>query len=341
MTNYCQFLFFLIQLCPFISLSTYQEDQKNKCSQKKDCFFCSKIYNCQWKQNQCEYTPLQRGWLHWYDKFTSCKHQDPSFKNLTEQYCLNINSNKLPFNAAISTNKSFNNITDIFCDWSITSLSPYKEYKFIFFLHNMTKFHKNNFVLVLHYPEGSEEKRLFNNYFNKTLGIIGFSFYFHSSEININNLKDFTFKIQEVKLFSFMILIVIMISFSVIFLGCIGFIVYKNKRIQIVKQEQELKIMQDHLKKIRQILHPTQYINEKENVYAICSICLNEFETGSIVCNLICYHVFHYNCIKKWVETMFDNPKCPNCNKCLIEEKTNECISLIMNFSFNNSIVVL
>lgn len=338
MINYILLLIFTIQLLPFISSSTFQKEQKNKCLKRTDCFSCSKISHCQWKQGQCEYSPLQKQWVHWYDKIRSCKYHDSLFKNNTEKYCLNIKSNKVPFYAAIAKKESFNNITDIFCDWSVTSLSPFKEYKFIFYLQNMTNLYKSNFVLVLNYPNGFKEKRLFNNYFNKTIGIIGFSLYFHSNEISIDHLNSFTFKVQEVEFLPLILYLIILICFCLIFFGCIGYVTYKNRQIRIEKKEQELQFIRDQLKRMRQLLHPIQY-NKKEHGsdHTVCSICLEDFNTGSVVCNLKCYHVFHYDCIRKWVETVYDNPKCPNCNKCLIDNsRINESLMLIINSSISN-----
>lgn len=41
-----------------------------------------------------------------------------------------------------------------------------------------------------------------------------------------------------------------------------------------------------------------------------CTICLSEFETGEDVRRLPCMHLFHSDCVDKWLKT---NKKCPIC----------------------------
>ncbi|EYC13733.1 hypothetical protein Y032_0043g895 [Ancylostoma ceylanicum] len=47
-----------------------------------------------------------------------------------------------------------------------------------------------------------------------------------------------------------------------------------------------------------------------ENETERCTVCLCEFETGEEVRNLRCTHIFHVNCIDKW---LVYNKKCPVC----------------------------
>ena len=56
-------------------------------------------------------------------------------------------------------------------------------------------------------------------------------------------------------------------------------------------------------------------LNNCEN----CSICLEAFECGkSSICITFCKHIFHYDCLKKWIDDNVLTPKCPNCNYNLI-----------------------
>ena len=41
-----------------------------------------------------------------------------------------------------------------------------------------------------------------------------------------------------------------------------------------------------------------------------CIICLQEFETGSEVTRMPCSHVYHGDCIVKWLETSHHCPLC-------------------------------
>lgn len=50
---------------------------------------------------------------------------------------------------------------------------------------------------------------------------------------------------------------------------------------------------------------------EKEEVDK-CAICLGEFEDGDMVKTLPCYHLFHTECVDRWLKV---NKTCPFCKK--------------------------
>ena len=51
----------------------------------------------------------------------------------------------------------------------------------------------------------------------------------------------------------------------------------------------------------------TLLLNQKIN---FCSICQDSINKNSICRKITCGHIFHYECIDKWLET---NRKCPTC----------------------------
>ena len=51
-----------------------------------------------------------------------------------------------------------------------------------------------------------------------------------------------------------------------------------------------------------------------------CTICIEEFQEEHIVCVTECLHVFHVECLNKWLITNVMNPKCPNCACCLLKD---------------------
>ena len=59
------------------------------------------------------------------------------------------------------------------------------------------------------------------------------------------------------------------------------------------------------------------YNKNDDNVYNICSICLCDFEEGDQVRKLICGHLYHENCVMKWLEK---NSTCPICKTSLKEK---------------------
>ena len=82
------------------------------------------------------------------------------------------------------------------------------------------------------------------------------------------------------------------------------------------------KKMQENKKKIEQlyktVLRPQKFTNELlsqncENT--ICSICTDNYEIEkSQVMITPCKHIFHYDCLKPWIDNNILSPKCPNCN---------------------------
>ena len=98
--------------------------------------------------------------------------------------------------------------------------------------------------------------------------------------------------------------------------------------------ESEASVQDKNKKLIEKLLNTTlapmkynPYLGIRDgNPTLVCTICLEEFKVDkSIVSVTPCQHVFHFQCISNWLTNNVVNPKCPNCNYNLIQEK-NECI---------------
>ena len=82
---------------------------------------------------------------------------------------------------------------------------------------------------------------------------------------------------------------------------------------------------------------PKTYIkNNTVNDCYKCTICLEDFMDGSsIIITTECNHSFHFECFKNWVFKNIIYPKCPNCNKPILDTKINITeISNTMNSTF-------
>ena len=44
-----------------------------------------------------------------------------------------------------------------------------------------------------------------------------------------------------------------------------------------------------------------------------CAICVEDFTPSTIVRETPCAHLFHDDCVMKWIETKIDAPDCPFC----------------------------
>ena len=74
---------------------------------------------------------------------------------------------------------------------------------------------------------------------------------------------------------------------------------HNEERMMIKEQLNEIEINEDFLNK---------------NTIKECIICLEEFKVGDKICYLPCFHFFHSDCIKKWID---ESKKCPVCNNCI------------------------
>jgi len=63
-----------------------------------------------------------------------------------------------------------------------------------------------------------------------------------------------------------------------------------------------------------------------------CSICLEAFEFNkSQVSVTPCKHIFHFDCLKNWLETEVLNPQCPNCKYSILNNIDLKAINLNNN----------
>ena len=87
---------------------------------------------------------------------------------------------------------------------------------------------------------------------------------------------------------------------------------------------------------------PITYIkNNTVNDCYKCTICLEDFIDGSSVIIITeCNHSFHFECFKNWVFKNIIFPKCPNCNKPILDPNKNNQINIneISN-SMNSTII--
>ena len=86
----------------------------------------------------------------------------------------------------------------------------------------------------------------------------------------------------------------------------------RNIHEEAAKKEEKKKLIENFLKNELK----SQIFNEQINLNDcdMCTICCDKFIIGeSEVSVTPCFHVFHHECIKKWIEEKITNPHCPNC----------------------------
>ena len=148
------------------------------------------------------------------------------------------------------------------------------------------------------------------------------------------------------------ILIVIIVIFSLLIFSIIGIIIcvyYRRKKIHEMiraQLQQEEIIKKQKVEKINKlfenILIPKEFNeNDVTNDCTECAICIEKFVDKCLICVTPCKHIFHYECLSKYIDTakIKQKPviKCPLCNyDFLEEEKDNKKLNEINNV--NNEI---
>jgi hypothetical protein len=68
-----------------------------------------------------------------------------------------------------------------------------------------------------------------------------------------------------------------------------------------------------------------------------CTICIDTFEIDKSQISITpCNHIFHYDCIKKWIEDNVLNPQCPNCKYNFFDNFVHSSVVQINNNANNN-----
>jgi len=81
----------------------------------------------------------------------------------------------------------------------------------------------------------------------------------------------------------------------------------EEENIRRTNQETLNKLLETDLK-------PMKYNEGINHFHTNCTICLEDFNGSMEVIFLFCKHIFHFNCLKDWLDKNILMPKCPNCN---------------------------
>ena len=80
-----------------------------------------------------------------------------------------------------------------------------------------------------------------------------------------------------------------------------------NKVNQYCETKRNSKLLDDNFLSIEDIESPT----ERE-----CSVCLEPLKNSNELIQLLCGHIFHKDCVYKWIS---EKNTCPNCRKSIIK----------------------
>ena len=87
-------------------------------------------------------------------------------------------------------------------------------------------------------------------------------------------------------------------------------------------------------------LIPTKYFKSNQaDDFNKCTICQEDYKNGSSIITTKCKHIFHFECFKNWVYNNITIPKCPNCNKPILESDNNTINNNITAISLNTQTI--
>ena len=189
-----------------------------------------------------------------------------------------------------------------------------------------------------------DDEHLRNSYAKISLDTITEMFIlidFYNINSNSNNDESLSIKLEtdnpSIELRK--IYIIIIIVSTVIILVIIGlFILYcylkKRHALLFIEQTERERIeKEEKIKKNQKLIQQLfdtclKPIKFNKNIFTNdcdnCTICLEPFEDKkSQVSISLCQHIFHYECIKKWIDENVFEPKCPNCNAKFLDSVVN------------------
>ena len=335
-----KFFFFLTF---FFYIKTSFDFMSFICKNFTDCFNCSlttyEFAQCKWdsKSHSCYSKKLSSSYsavINYRQIYTLCI-SDPSIQTTVETYCGEIKNKSIDSKHNIATMKVFipfftiNNtkiysITNLLCRYSITN--NFNTFESIFSLNVTKNFNylfigiEYNYGYYIRYEKIGDKE---NDYNNSLPGVKEVNIFVYTPEQYLNIPFDITYQMIEDKFDFFMkFTIYVFFFFDFIFIVIFIMLFLFNKR----NFNNKRKFLHDISFTLRKFFEE-YYKNSKNNV---CPVCNKKFINFENITVLQCKHIYHYDCIIKWV-----NRNNLNKNNFFCMECQND---LIISFNKKNNI---
>lgn len=341
----------MINLFTVIAVVVIVSSSDDNCSQYTDCFSCNaKDKQCQWNDNKCQhYTQATSVW----SKMLSCI--DGESEKMISTYCGEEKIELVSQHKIIT----IPNINDeygrkyLLCRYTFQNSNPKNN---LYCEINISKkaIESIEILIDVTVKDGSPVQReiISPQYLVKIENAKNVTFYVYQSD----SFNEIPFTI-ELSLEKAKVSVTLMITIVLVIIVCIicGVSVYIfcqkiNRRNKILARISDARNNSNELSRIREEARNNEQLirvldeivrearlKEIDNLFThvmkaipfsssvgkyntSCSICLDEFKENHLVCVTECNHVFHFNCLKKWLITNVMNPKCPNCVCSLLKE---------------------
>ena len=339
---------YLLILILILYINTQEPEEKISCSLNTicdDCQFCEDYSNCNffnifcYQNNSGDYMrneELQNNLSLYYKN-------DRVINSFCNSRSLTLNKAQKSFNIFESPSNTLNNIftKSFHCEYYVTN-KYYLEHntdqaKINFEVKNSEKSQIKFFIMFI-YKSGNSwrffrynDTQLRNSSFTRVLDKISefqilLDFFSIDTTEEINEylvLSISTDNPSEKMKVIYIIIIVILCFFILLVIGLV-ILYFCLKRKMILEQERRVReeeernneqkrLVEDFLKNdlIKEIFSERINVNDCDS----CTICCENFIAGQSEVSITpCFHVFHYDCIYKWIKEKINNPCCPNCN---------------------------
>ena len=330
------FLNYFILIINIFIIKTYSsfDYMSYICSNFTDCFNCSlttyEFAQCKWdsQSRSCYSKRLSSSYsavINYRQIYTLCI-SDQSIQTTVKNYCGEIKNKSIDTKHNIATiNKTkIYSITNLLCRYTITN--TYNTFESIFSL-NVTKNYNYLFIgIEYNYGYYTRYEKIGdkeNDYNNSLPGVKEVNIFVYTPEQYLNVPFDITYQMIEEKFDFFMkFTIYVFFFFDFIFIVIFIMLFFFNKNNFNSKR----KFLHDMTFTLRKFFE--EYYKNTKN--KSCPVCNKKFINFENITVLQCKHIYHYDCIIKWV-----NKNNLNKNNFFCMECQND---LIINFNKKNNI---
>jgi hypothetical protein len=339
---------YLLILILILYIKTQDTEEKVSCSLNtvcSDCEFCQDYSNCNffnifcYQNNSGDYMrneDLQNNLSLYYKN-------DRDINSFCNSRSITLNKAQKSFNIFESPSNTLNNIftKSFHCEYYVTN-KYYLEHntdqaKINIELKNSEKSQIKFFIMFIYKTGNSwrffryNDTQIRNSSFTRVLDKISefqilLDFFSLDTTEEINEYLSLSISTDNPseKMKVIYIVIIVILCFFLLLVIALVILYYYLRRKMILEQERRIeeqeeknreqkRLVEDFLKNDlkKEIFNERTKINDCDS----CTICCEDFIVGQSEVSITpCFHVFHYDCIYKWIKEKINNPCCPNCN---------------------------
>ena len=330
------------------------------CSSYLDCFNCKSESNnlCIWNENGCNSNSLKSSTYKLSDLLSCYDFSNTLY--FIYQYCGNTELilQKKKLEISLPLNKQVYGNNNIYCRYNILNS---KNKKFFVKTHLNKKLDPQPILMINKTKEIINVNKKNKIYTIKDKEEIDIIYYSETVYNEIPFKITISYNYYDIEPISVLFGILFFVFIFAVF--AIGYYIYAKKKkifldINPVNRQEE--IIQEKRKNAEKKFNEIKRIQYKnvidKNNRNNCVICLENFEDEDEVIEMNCFHLFHYECIKKWFlpecikkwflpsNSVNINNSCPECRKELFNfgkidqnQEINTSHNLNENFNNNNN----